>query len=71
MTPIFCRECLLEVDEGIVTVCEVVDEIVKRASDVIYAKYLEDAAYGYAVQDAKENILRSIAVSAPCFTASL
>jgi len=54
---------LLEENDGVETVCGIVNEIVKKASDVIYKKYLEQAAYGYAVQKAKEQILNIVAVS--------
>lgn len=57
------RETLLEVDEGVNTVCEVVEEVVKNASDIIYEKFLKEAAYGYAVLDAKEKMIKIIAVS--------
>lgn len=61
----FCfRETLIEIDEGVETVCEIVEEIVKNASDLIYEKYLREAAFGYAVLDAKEKMLNIIAVSA-------
>ena len=45
------------------TVCEIVNEVVRKASDCIYEKYLGQAAYGYAVHDAKEQLLNIIAVS--------
>ena len=43
-------------------VCELVEELAEKASRVVFDHYLEKEAFSYAVQDAKEIILRTLAV---------
>lgn len=57
-----CREELLSVEEGVEAVCELVDELVEKASKVVFDHYLEKEAFSYTVQDAKEIILGILAV---------
>lgn len=58
----FCREELLNVEDGVDVVCEVVEEVVEKASSVVYDHYLDEATFPFAVQDAREIILRTLAV---------
>ncbi len=50
-------------DDGVETVYELVDDVVCRASDIIFEHYIEREIFPYAVQAAKKSILKTMAVS--------
>ncbi len=57
------RNDLIDIDEGVGIVCEIVEEVVEKASKIIYERYLDGELFSYAVQRAKESILKIIGVS--------
>ena len=56
------REELLGVEEGVCVVCQLVEELVEKASNIVYDHYLEEASFAYSVQDAKDICLKTLAV---------
>ena len=52
----------MAVDEGTETVYEILEEIVETASAIILNNYVKNQIYPYTVNDAKDKILRVIAV---------
>lgn len=58
------RNDLIATDDGVETVYELVEEVVQRASDIVFERYIENEIYPYAVREVKKAILRVIAVSA-------
>lgn len=57
------RDELVDIDDGVETVCKIVEEIMHKASCIIFEHYIEREIYPHAVQDAKIAILKRIAVS--------
>lgn len=53
---------LIAVDDGVETVYELVDDVVCRASDIIFEHYIEREIFPYAVQAAKKSILKTMAL---------
>ena len=49
-------------DDGVEMVCEMVEEITENAYKIVYDHYLTEHAFPYAINDAKETILRIITV---------
>ncbi len=49
-------------DDGIETVYEIVEEIVENASFIVLNNYVRNEIYPYAVEDAKNKILKVMAV---------
>lgn len=57
------RNELISIDEGVEIVCEIVEDVVAMASDIVLDHYLENKKFSYAVLEAKKEILQFIGVS--------
>jgi hypothetical protein len=57
-----CRDDLIAIDDGVEVVYELVEEVVNRATSIVFERYIEAEIYPYAVRDVKESILRIISV---------
>ena len=57
------RDELIAVDDGVEIVYELMEDVIGRASSIVFEHYIEAEVYPYAIQDVKTSILKIIAVT--------